>query len=190
MGRKLSINVSREQIKNLNKLLTEYDNSLQRKCERFVNQLVGLGISTAKARLATQKPDSDGVNYADYILFSRRTEVAQTGCKAVMEMTSTGIVESIWQTSDGVKTADVSPLLMVEFGSGLRAENPKEIPGVGQGTFPGQTHAFDKKGWFWQDIEGKWHHSLGVTPSAPMYGASIEMHEQIVRVAKEVFGGA
>ena len=62
---------------------------------------------------------------------------------------------------------------MIEFGSGLRAQNPKNIPGVGTGTFPGQTHASDPNGWWYMDLEGNWNHSYGITPQMPMYKASI-----------------
>lgn len=182
--------LSTKSIRQLQDELRAYRDSLPLKCEEFVKRLSDEGIDVAKTRLATQKADSNGVNYADYITFTVETKPSKTGCTAVMVATNTGIVQSEWRTSEGIKTADVSPLLMCEFGSGRRAENPLNVPGVGQGTFPGQTHAFQKEGWFWKDLNGEWHHSLGVTPSAPMYSASIAMREKIIKVAREVFGGA
>ena len=76
---------------------------------------------------------------------------------------------------------------MIEFGSGFKANNPKDIPGVGQGTFPNQTHAFDKEGWYWVDLDGKLNHSYGISPEMPMYKASLEVIKEVRTVVKEVF---
>ena len=77
---------------------------------------------------------------------------------------------------------------MTEFGSGWGAENPMKIPGVGQGTFPGQTHAFDKEGWYWLDENDNLNYSRGITAKMPMYKASIRIQEIAIKKAKEIFG--
>jgi hypothetical protein len=135
-----------------------------------------------------QLPKHHVLKYGKYITFTKQLENIENGCKAIMIATNTGIITSEWRTKDGVKTADISPLLMVEFGSGRRAKNPMNVPNVGTGTFPGQTHATDPSGWWWMDLDGEWHHSYGVTPKMPMYEASKAMFSDAERIAMEVFG--
>lgn len=100
-------------------------------------------------------------------------------------MTLTKIV-SEWQTREGVKRAEVSPMLMLEFGSGLPVQNPANIPGVGTGTFPGGTHG-NEPGWWYMDLEGEWHYSSGTAPKMPMYFAGKELREKVEAIAREVF---
>lgn len=178
MPKKITMNLSVSSIQNAIKELRKYQNDLNGKCEEFCQRLAELGIQTAKENTG---------NFGKYISFTYEVKDRTKGCKAVMVATNTGIIHSEWQTKEGVKTADVSPILMCEFGSGLKAENPKGIPGVGTGTFPGQTHAEDPNGWYWMDLDGEWHHSYGVTPKMPMYHASIEMILNIQKIAREVF---
>ena len=178
MPKTITMTLSQSSIQNAIKELRQYQNDLNRKCEIFCQRLAELGIQTAKENTG---------NFGKYISFTYEVKDRTKGCKAVMVATNTGIIHSEWQTKEGVKSADVSPILMCEFGSGLKAENPNGIPGVGTGTFPGQTHAEDPNGWYWMDLDGEWHHSYGVTPKMPMYHASIEMILNIRKIAKEVF---
>ena len=178
MPKTITMTLSQSSIQNAIKELRQYQNDLNRKCEEFCLRLAELGIQTAKENTG---------NFGKYISFTYEVKDRTKGCKAVMVATNTGIIHSEWQTKEGVKSADVSPILMCEFGSGLKAENPKGIPGVGTGTFPGQTHAEDPNGWYWMDLDGEWHHSYGVTPKMPMYHASIEMILNIQKIAREVF---
>ena len=178
MAKTITIKLNQSSIQNAIKELKQYQNDLDRKCEIFCQRLAELGIQTAKENTG---------NFGKYISFTYEVKDRTKGCKAVMVATNTGIIHSEWQTKEGVKSADVSPILMCEFGSGLKAENPKGIPGVGTGTFPGQTHAEDPNGWYWMDLDGEWHHSYGVTPKMPMYHASIEMILNIQKIAREVF---
>lgn len=166
-------------IRQLQKDLEKYKQDLVRNCEEFVRRLANEGIEVAKNNTG---------NYGHYITFSVKTEPNKDGCKGIMLATETGKITSAWQTKDGIKTADVSPLLMVEFGSGWRAENPMNVPDVGQGTFPGQSHAFDKEGWYWVDLNDELHHSYGVTPKMPMYLASLKMQDKVMEISKDIFG--
>ena len=59
---------------------------------------------------------------------------------------------------------------------------------MGTGTFPGQTHAEDPEGWWYQTLDGVWHHSKGIAPTMPMAKAQAEIYDQIASVAREVFG--
>ena len=170
--------LSKSSVENLKKGLLAYKNDLHRKCQQLVVELANKGIEVA---------EFESGNFGKYISFTKQIETNTSGCKAIMLATNTGIIKSEWRTQDGVKSADVSPLLMAEFGSGLKAQNPLGVPGVGTGTFPGQSHATDPSGWWWMDLDGEWHHSAGMEPKAPMYKASIAMFEEVERIAKEVF---
>lgn len=180
MARKrIKFNVlSQSSIMTAKKELLLYRNSLQNKCEILVARLLEEGIIVARQDLG---------EYGKYVSFSMSTSPEQYGCKGILLATNTGIIHSEWRTQDGVKSADVSPLLMMEFGSGHKAQNPLGVPGMGQGTFPGQTHAFDSNGWWYMDLSGEWHHSYGMTPKMPMYKATINMKKRIISIAKEVF---
>lgn len=177
--RKFKSNLSVDGIKNLQQELRNYQQQLNEKNVVFVRRLAESGIAVAKQNVG---------GFGKYITFSTKVNQSGNNCKAVLVATENGKIKNQWKTSEGIKSADVSPLLMAEFGSGRYAENPLNVPGVGQGTFPGQTHAFDKEGWYWQDLNDQWHHSYGVTPTMPMYKAMIKMHEDIKKIAKEVFG--
>lgn len=177
---KFNASLSVDSIRQLQKDLTAYRDSLPEKCRRFVVALSEAGIAVAKQNTG---------NYGKYITFSTKAEPKKDGCKAIMLATETGKITSAWKTSEGIKTADVSPLLMVEFGSGWRAENPMQVPGVGQGTFPGATHSYDKEGWYWIGLDDKLYHSYGISPKMPMYMASLEIQRIAIEKAKEIFGG-
>ena len=178
--KRFKANLSVDGIESLKRQLLDYKQSLNGKCQLFIQRLAQEGITVAQQNVG---------GFGKYITFSTAiTQSSVNGCKGVMLATNTGIITSQWLTQEGEKSADVSPLLMVEFGSGLRAKNPKNVPGVGTGTFPGQTHATNPNGWWYKDLDGVWHHSYGMTPKMPMYMASIEMHKKITKVAREVFG--
>lgn len=179
--KKFKANLSVDGIDTLKKQLVDYKQSLNDKCQLFVQRLGEEGIMVAQQNVGS---------FGKYITFSVNiTQSDNNGCKGVMLATNTGIITSHWLTEDGEKSADISPLLMVEFGSGLKAKNPNNIDGVGTGTFPGQTHAHNPNGWWYKDLDGVWQHSYGLTPKMPMYKASIDMHTKINKIAREVFGG-
>lgn len=156
--------------------LEEYKNGLDEKARLISERLADLGITVAQQYA--------GSGLGKYVTFAK-----QINGEEVIFCASSDLITVTWDTKDGVKSADISPVLMCEFGSGQYANNPFDnLQGIGgRGTFPGQTHADDPNGW-WYHNETGWHHSYGVTPSQPMYHAYIGMLEDIVKVAREVFG--
>lgn len=178
---KIKCDLSISGLRDLQRQLENYKKDLTTKCELFAYELAKLGIEVAT---------SNSGNYGKYIIFSMRTEPQKDGCKVIFYAKDKQTIKAEWKTSDGIKTADVSPLLMAEFGSGVRAQNPLDIPGVGRGTFnPSSPNAWKDEGWYWIDTEDKLHHSIGVYPSQPMFNASQIIRNNVMRVAKEVFGG-
>ena len=93
-------------------------------------------------------------------------------------------IVSQWQTREGTQAKEISPALMLEFGAGLPAQNPANIPGVGTGTYG--THG-NQPGWWYMDLEGAWHYATGVSPKMPMYNAGKELREKVMEIAEGVF---
>jgi hypothetical protein len=175
-------------IEQLKRDLMDYrDRELPDKVRRFASRLADHGISVAR--------DNTGVlddlgNVSSLVRFTKQVDYNKYGAKAVMIMADIMPVISTWWTSNGLKSVEVSPSLMYEYGSGNYAKDLNAIknPQGGKGTFPGQTHAKDPDGWWWVDENNKRHESKGITPTHPMYYATQEMYAQVVAIAREVFG--
>lgn len=99
-----------------------------------------------------------------------------------------------------VLMASSKALLFFEFGAGVQGVGHPlagEL-GMGAGTYPGQTHAFDPDGWWYptddpgliirysKDGQG-FGHSYGNPPRMPMYMAAKTVKDELLDVAKEVF---
>lgn len=152
--------------------LDTYSEELEDKAIRLSEMLADLGITVASQNV--------GGEWGSYLIFGKELE----GDEVIFYATDSGQIRVSWDNNDGY---DVSPLLLCEFGSGQYANNPFSIPlPVGQGTMPGQTHAFDPNGWYWRENKVL-HHSVGVPPDSPMYKASLEIMESVGKIAKEVF---
>lgn len=184
MGTTIKLNLSQASVRQAQKELLAYKKRLLRSRSVFVEKLAELGITVAEQHV------SDG--YKPYILFGVDVNSGTSDVRAVMYATNTGLIRSEWRTNNsagGIATADVSPILMAEFGAGLIAGNPDAKRfGMGTGTFPGQTHAEDPEGWWYMDMDYEWHHSYGIKATMPMATAAEDMVENIARVAREVFG--
>lgn len=180
MAKKITMNLSVTSIQNAIKEIKDYQNDLNRKCELLCQRLCQEGLQIAQSHIGSS-------GFGKYIHLGSEITPQQAGCKAILYMEDATKIKSDWQTQDGVRSAEVSPALMLEFGSGLKAENPAGISGVGTGTFPGGKHGTEP-GWYYMDLDGVWHYSTGVSPKMPMYYAGKELREKIVTIAREVFG--
>ena len=179
MAKKISFSLSPSSIQAAIKEVKAYQSDLNRKCELLCKRLTSEGIAIAQAHIGSS-------GFGKYIHLGSEITPQQAGCKAVFYMEDSSKIVSQWQTLEGVKSAEISPSLMVEFGAGMKAENPANIPGVGTGTFPGGTHG-SEPGWYYMDLNGEWHYSSGVSPKMPMYYAGKELRDKVVAIAKEVF---
>lgn len=181
--------LSESSIQNLINQLESYKRvELPNKMQEFVDRLATAGISAAREN--TGVLDDIG-NVSSLVSFSKEVSHNRNGATAIMIMADKMPLLKSWIGKGGdIKTAEVSPSLMYEYGSGFEALdlNENKNPQGGQGTFPGQEHAFDVDGWKWKDLDGTWHHSKGIAPTTPMYKATMEMYNQVISIAKEVFG--
>lgn len=179
MSKKITIGLSAREFREAAKQVRQYQADLNRKCEELCRRLTAEGIAIAQAHIGSS-------GFGKYIRLSSEIKPEQAGCRAVFFMEDSQKIVSQWQTLEGVKSAEVSASLMLEFGAGLKAENPANIPGVGTGTFPGGTHG-NEPGWYYMDLNGEWHYSSGTAPKMPMYFAGKELRDKVVAIAKEVF---
>ena len=180
MVKRISFGLSVAEVQAAIKEIKAYQNDLNRKCEELCRRLTAEGIQIAQAHIGSS-------GFGKYIRLSSEITPEKAGCEAILYMEDTTKIKSEWQTKEGVRSAEVSPMLMLEFGSGLKAENPANIPGVGAGTFPGGKHG-SEPGWYYMDLEGNWHYSTGVSPKMPMCYTGKELREKVVTIAREVFG--
>lgn len=167
--------------------LMDYKREIEEKSHKLVENLLEIGIVAARANCG---------KYAGKILFAKEFESMNAG---VLIATDGEKIISEWWRGEELVSAEVSPLLMAEFGSGWFSEVLfPEVNGlVGQGTFPGQTHAFDEGGWYWRttdeealangEFKTTLHHSMGENPTHPMHNALVAMLSEIDKIAKEVF---
>lgn len=177
MSKKISFGLSVSEIERAIKELQEYQNSLTGKCEELCRRLTAEGMQIAQAHIGSS-------GFGKYIRLSSEITPEKAGCKAILIMEDSQKIVSKWQNLDGIQRKEISPVLMLEFGAGLPAQNPANVPGVGTGTHG--EHG-NEPGWWYMDLDGVWHHASGVSPKLPMYNAGKELRDKVVSIAKEVF---
>lgn len=177
----ITVQASASGMKKLQKELIKYRNSVNSRAEIFVKRLAEVGISVGKANCG---------EYKNAIAFTKTFYADSQGhtIAYVIADDKFPIVRE-WMYHGDVKQVEISPLYMAEFGSGWYAKPLLTPPSGngGQGTFPGQKHAWDENGWTWTTPDGEEHHSFGEQPTYPVYNAFIEMKQRVMEIAKEVF---
>lgn len=168
-------NLSTEGIESIIEQLNYYaDVQLPHLADELVRRLAEIGITVAEY---TVYPE-----FRPCIEF--RYEPQSLGIGELIGQDAT-LIHRIWYTKGGMVSgeADISPLLMSEYGAG-----PYALQGH-RGTFPGQKHAMQSE-WFWYDASGVKHSSeedYTIISTQPMYKALYQMFKSVERVAKEVF---
>ena len=168
--------LSQSSIAELQRQLKAYQNDLQRKCRLLAERLAEKGVTVASAKIG-ESP------LGKYVSIKTEISEQKAGTKAII--IATGAVKQ----SEGYE--DFNTLLAIEFGAGIY-HNPVANPNadkfdLGVGTFPGQIHAFEDGWWYWDDKAQEWRYTHGVKATMPMYTASMEIMQGIVKTAKEIF---
>ena len=175
MPKKIRMSLNPQDIKRVQDELKDYEKRLVTKCNVLCGRLADIGISVAKANIKSAP-------LGTHVHLDLKYEHPRNGCKAILMATGDTI---------NTPSGSINALLMIEFGSGIHfnhEQNPKaDDYGMGVGTYPGQTHAFQEEGWYYMDDSGNWHHTYGVKATMPMYNADIEIITNIHKVAREVF---
>ena len=172
---KINVKLDTRSVKMAIRNIRRYEKQLDEKCALFVQKLADEGIATARLNAG---------EYGHYITFTK--EITNSNHAAIGRLIAVGTpMERIRKK----QVIFVDPLLLAEFGSGWEARVLDNVAGVGQGTFPGQTHAEDPQGWWYTDATtGETVHSYGEEPTFPTHNAALSMILAINRVAREVFG--
>ena len=165
--------LSTEGIQRLIDQLNEYaDVTLPHLADTLVRKLAEIGITVAEYSVYS--------SFRPYIEF--KYEMKGLG-EGELVGSDNVLIHRVWYNKHGRNEADISPLLMSEYGAG-----PYALDGH-RGTFPGQTHAFESE-WYWKDENGQLHSSeedYTMVATQPMYRAMIAMMQKVQSVAKEVF---
>lgn len=163
-------------IEALRKELEKYRNSLTYKARLLAEKLAEIGIKVAEEKIGESA-------LGKYVSIKTDITEEQAGCKAIL--TATG------ETKHSEGYAPFNTLLAIEFGAGIyhnKIPNPNADKfGLGVGTFPGQIHAFEDYWFYWNEKEKKWLPTHGVKATMPMHQAGMEIQQNIVKIAKEVF---
>ena len=161
----------------LKRQLLQYKDSLPIKCEKLVSRLLQSGVEVSQARIS-ESP------LGKYVTVTTNISAENMGCKGIL------LAKGAVKEQEGY--APFSILLAIEFGAGVHfnpTPNPlisSEFP-YGVGTFPGQTHAYQDMWFYWDENTQEWKPTHGVKATMPMYSADMEIIQNVVKYAKEVF---
>lgn len=160
---KISINVlDPKSIDKAIKQLNDYADSLDRKARLLCERLAQMGAMYAEWNFS-------GVLYAGDIDYKVEYQPGQGNTFYIL--------------------AGGETVMFMEFGAGVKHGNghpQAQEFGMGPGTYPGQKHAFDPQGW-WFNQDGQKIHTYGNAPGMPMYNAAKDLRKEIQQVAQEVF---
>lgn len=158
--------------------LLQYKDELPTKCEKLVYRLLQSGVKVSQAKI-NESP------LGKYVTVTTNISAEKMGCKGVL------LAKGAVKEQEGY--AQFSILLAIEFGAGIHF-NPTPNPLIGSefpygvGTYPGQVHAFQSEGWmYWDEKAQEWRHTYGVKATMPLYNADMEIIQNVVKIAKEVF---
>ena len=174
---KIKADLSVKGIEDLKRQLLRYKDNLSIKCEKLVSRLLQSGVAVSQTKI-NESP------LGKYVTVTTNISADKTGCKGIL------LAKGAVKEQEGY--APFSILLAIEFGAGVHfnpTPNPiisSEFP-YGVGTFPGQTHAYQDIWFYWDENTQEWKPTHGVKATMPMYNADMEIIQNIVKFAKEVF---
>lgn len=171
MSRKvIKFGLNQKSIQDAIKQLEDYKTGLRNKNELFVRRLAELGIPVIDQNIMMLQGDSDK-NHNTYIKINRFDNYAQA-----------------------VLVCEGANLNFIEFGAGIHYNTPTgssphpkgqeldyTIGSYGQGKGKNDS-------WTYYSDSGEWVRSYGTEAAMPIYKASVEIMQNIRKIAKEVFG--
>lgn len=171
----LKADLSISSIRNLQKELEKYKDSLTYKCRLFAEKLSERGVEVARVQIA----DLDAI-FTGELIASIQSKYKDS--------TKFGAIFAI--------VADSSHACFVEFGTGQRGEDkpyPYPLPeGISWDYNVGKTIRQNPETgryfWFYPGQDGQWHYTEGMPARPFMYLTSMELIREVPKIAKEVFG--
>lgn len=170
MAKKIRISLSEKSIQNAINEVRKYQRELISKNEVFVRRLAELGIPVIDQNISVAQGDSDK-NHNTYIK-----------------------INSFGSYSEAKLVVEGSDLLYIEFGSGIHYNGSSGTSPHPKGEEFGYTIGSYGKGqgskdfWFYYADTGEAVMSHGTEATMPVYKASVEIIQNIRRIAREVFG--
>ena len=164
-------------VEALKRQLLKYKDSLPIKCEKLVSRLLQSGVEVSQAKIS-ESP------LGKYVTVTTNISADKMGCKGIL------LAKGAVKEQDGYDPFSI--LLAIEFGAGIHynpTPNPiisSEFP-YGVGTYTGQTHAYEDMWFYWDENTQEWKPTHGVKATMPMYSADMEIIQNVVKFAKEVF---
>ena len=177
MAKKISVDLSIKGLNDLKRQLLQYKDELPIKCEKLVSRLLQSGVAVSQSKIS-ESP------LGKYVTVTTNISADNVGCKGIL------LAKGAVKESEGY--APFSILLAIEFGAGIHynpTPNPlisSEFP-YGVGTFPGQVHAYQDLWFYWDENTQEWKPTRGVKATMPMYSADMEIIQNVVKIAKDVF---
>ena len=169
--------LSVKELENLKNELKNYKSEIVKNTEIMVSRLLQSGVVVSQSKIS-ESP------LGKYVTVTTNISADKIGCKGIL------LAKGAVKEQDGY--APFSVLLAIEFGAGVHF-NPTQNPLIGSefpygvGTFPGQTHAYQDMWWYWDENTQEWKPTHGVKATMPMYSADMEIIQNVVKLAKEVF---
>lgn len=166
----IKMELSHKSIQDTIKQLRAYQKSLVSKNEKFVRRLAELGIPVIDENIALAQGDSNK-SHNTYIKINNFSGYSQ----------ATLICEGV-------------DLLFIEFGAGIHYNTPAGTSPHPKGQGLGYTIGSYGQGngkddsWVYYADSGEWVRSYGTEATMPVYKASVEIMQNIRKIAKEVFG--
>ena len=172
----LSATLSISSIRNLQKELEKYRDSLTYKTRLLAEKLSERGVEIARVQIA----DLDAI-FTGKLIQSLHSEYKGSA--------PYGAIFAV--------VTDSKHCAFVEFGTGQRGEDkpyPYPLPeGVSWdynvGNTIRQNTVTGRYYWFYPGQDGKWHYTEGMPARPFLYNTSMELIREVPKIAKEVFGG-
>lgn len=186
----IEVQLTAKSFRQAQRSIEEYRKSFNKKLRTFTSELAKEGIRVAEINLGHAQ-SLVGFSHTSTLRsgYATTTLIAYDKQKIISE----------WMYYGDKRRAEVSPILMAEFGAGHYASDKEALSeaskfGMGRGTFPrqnpGEKHRGLQKVWYWQETEnGEWKHSSGWKPTLPMHEASKAIQDKVQEVARRVFNG-
>ena len=165
----IKMELSQKSIQDAIKQLRSYQKSLVSKNEEFVRRLAELGIPVIDENIALAQGDSDK---------SHNTYIK---------------INSFGDYTQATLVCEGKSLAFIEFGAGIHYNTPAGTSPHPKGQDFGYTIGSYGQGngknesWVYYADSGEWVRSYGTEATMPVYKASVEIIQNIRRIAKEVF---
>ena len=200
MGKTLKANAfSVSSLKELQKELKAYRDSLQGKMEKFITLLLKEGVTTASLKSSDISGALGTHEMGKHVYFGAEPVETKDGVVYGLMIGTGDDIVGEWYVNDGngnyyPQKDVINALMALEFGTAAMALPPTEAFGVlgGRGTFPALYHEDDFAWHIVTKIDSKgnpieWKTATAIQPTQPMYHAGLAMYQKIRQTAVAVF---